>query len=222
MNSKVVPFPGHCFANLFLHGITKQPVHCIGIQHTDASACPIVHHSQIQTERYGKGGWYMSKLCFQTHAPDMLEMLCCRNVLLLLLLSVTPPYDVLLGSGCVVSRAAEQRTTRLCTGYSIVSTRRHTVRRPHAGLLDRNTQTTIICLFGFISSSLYFAEIFLKGEMHLWWCMNSTVVTVALGPAGKLTSRSLPPQRGYWGLSTRWARCLFLCSSLGFSNGPQG
>ena len=46
MNSKVVPFPGHCFANLFLHGITKQPVHCIGItgHHalTDASACPIV------------------------------------------------------------------------------------------------------------------------------------------------------------------------------------
>ena len=110
----------------------------------------------------------------------MLEMLCCRNVLLLLLLSVTPPYDVLLGSGCVVSRAAEQRTTRLCTGYSIVSTRLSS----HAGLLDRNTQTTIICLFGFISSSLYFAENFLKGEMHLSWCMNSTVVTVALGAAG--------------------------------------
>ena len=29
MNSKVVPSLGHCFANLFLHGITKQPVHCI-------------------------------------------------------------------------------------------------------------------------------------------------------------------------------------------------
>ena len=34
MNSKVVPSPGHCFANLFLHGITKQPVHCIGLSHS--------------------------------------------------------------------------------------------------------------------------------------------------------------------------------------------
>ena len=42
MNSKVVPSLGHCFANLFLHGITKQPVHCIGLSYTDASACPIV------------------------------------------------------------------------------------------------------------------------------------------------------------------------------------
>ena len=43
MNSKVVPSLGHCFANLFLHGITKQPVHCIGlflvVCTKDISAC---------------------------------------------------------------------------------------------------------------------------------------------------------------------------------------
>ena len=39
INSKVVPFPGHCFANLFLHGITKQPVHCIGSSYLVSSWC---------------------------------------------------------------------------------------------------------------------------------------------------------------------------------------
>ena len=46
MNSKVVPSPGHCFANLFLHGITKQPVHCIGLSH-------VVRCAQLTSKQHG-------------------------------------------------------------------------------------------------------------------------------------------------------------------------
>jgi hypothetical protein len=46
MNSKDVPSLGHCFANLFLHGITKQPVHCIGLSH-------LVRCAQLTSKQHG-------------------------------------------------------------------------------------------------------------------------------------------------------------------------
>ena len=41
MNSKVVPFPGHCFADLFLYGITKQPVHSPGLLKSALITAPV-------------------------------------------------------------------------------------------------------------------------------------------------------------------------------------
>jgi len=135
---------------------------------------------------------------------------------MLLLLSSSPPCDssVWCSVGkCVLCLPGCWTTDHpAATGYSIVSTRLSS----HAGLLDRNTQTTIICLCWIHVFFFVFCWELLKGSIHGLNC-----VTVALGPAGKLTSRSLPPQRGYWGLSTRWARCLFLCSSLTFQMGFQ-
>ena len=112
---------------------------------------------------------------------------------------------------------SEQRDIEPATGYCS-----NEVTHPagHAGLLigthegaGTHESLSFVCVFFFSD------ETFLKGGMHLW-CMNSTVVTVALPAAG--SSRYSLGVSQSWGLSTRWARCLFLCSSLGFSNGPQG
>ena len=91
-------------------------------------------NSQIWTELYGKGGWYMLLTCWRC---CVVEMSCFSSSSPPLLL-VTPPYDVLLGSECCVCPGVEQRTIRPASPDRVLYNEATHTRRPHAGLLDRD------------------------------------------------------------------------------------
>ena len=111
---------------------------------------------------------------------------------------------------------SEQRDIEPATGYCS-----NEVTHPagHAGLLigahegaGTHESLSFVCVFFFSD------ETFLKGGMHLW-CMNSTVVTVALGAAGS----SRVSGRAQVQLLALISVSLFsaLCSPSGLLNGFQ-
>ena len=138
-----------------------------------------------------------------------------------LLLLLDDSSVLMLGEKWVMCRAGfEQRVIEPATGYC--SRRRHIgVGTPGCWLeLMKvwNSWKFVICLCLLL---LCFDENLLKGGMHLW-CMNSTVVTVALGAAGSSrVSLGCQAELGaVHPLGTMSVSLLSaLCSPSGFSNG---